>query len=417
MPTLALAGSLWTRKTTASCDASESVPAITADLAAPIGSASPRVEDEHAASPVAASTMKGITWRLKSIQSIVRGSLARAVATGRRNDPSAAFERLERSPRHSLPKVGYARLCVALRFTLDQLEVLEAIDRFGSFAAAAKHLHRATSAVSYAVKSLESALGVSLFERTGRSAKLTAAGRVLLESGRDVLERSRRLERLGTDMEAGWEPELKLVVDGVLPQAPLVRACQRFLARRLSTRVLFSAESLSGVRRRFARDEAHLMLAVELAGDPRLVTQPLPPVEMLLVAHRSHVVHKGREPVDRTMLASFVEVLVADSGARDAPPPPRLAQIGSPHLFELSDFHSKRVAIVAGLGFGWLPAHLVEAELASGELLLERFDEGNRYVLQPLVAHRRDTPLGPAGRALLDDIIAESHAPARRRKP
>jgi DNA-binding transcriptional LysR family regulator len=307
---------------------------------------------------------------------------------------------------------------VTLRFTLDQLEVLEAIDRFGSFAAAAKHLHRATSAVSYAVKSLESALGVSLFERTGRSAKLTPAGRVVLESGGDVLERSRRLERLGTDMEAGWEPELKIVVDGVLPQAPLVRACQRFLARKLSTRMQFSAESLSGVRRRFDRDEAHLMLAVELAGDPRLVTQPLPPVEMVLVAHRSHAVHEGREPVDRAMLSAFVEVLVADSGARDAPPPTRLSQIGSPHLFELSDFHSKRGAIVAGLGFGWLPAHLIEADLACGELLPVRFDEGNRYVLQPLVAHRRDTPLGPAARALLDDIVAEAHArvPAKRRK-
>ena len=306
---------------------------------------------------------------------------------------------------------------MTLRFTLDQLEVLEAIDRFGSFAAAAKHLHRATSAVSYAVKSLESALGVSLFERTGRSAKLTAAGRVVLESGREVLERSRRLERLGTDMEAGWEPELKIVVDGVLPQAPLVHACQRFLARRLSTRILFSAESLSGVRRRFDRDEAHLMLAVELAGDPRLVTQPLPPVEMLLVAHRSHVVHKGRAPVESP------DALVVRGGARRRlgrarrTAPTRLAQIGSPHLFELSDFHSKRVAIVAGLGFGWLPAHLIEADLASGELLLVRFDEGNRYVLQPLVAHRRDTPLGPAARALLDDIVAESNAPAKRRKP
>jgi len=65
---------------------------------------------------------------------------------------------------------GFALLGCADRgrpFQLDQLEVLEAIDRFGGFAAAARHLHRATSAVSYAVKALESALGVELFERTG----------------------------------------------------------------------------------------------------------------------------------------------------------------------------------------------------------------------------------------------------------
>ena len=297
---------------------------------------------------------------------------------------------------------------MGLQFTLDQLEVLEAIDRFGGFAAAARHLHRATSAVSYAVKSLESALSIELFERTGRSAKLTEAGRVVLENAREVLDRSRRLERLGTDLEGGWEPELRVVIDGVLPLAPFVRACQRFLARKLSTRILVSSESLSGVRRRFDHDEAHLMLAVDLAGDPRLVTQPLPPVEMVLVAHRSHALHRGREPVDRATLSTFVEVLVADSGLRDAPPPTRLAQIGSPHLFELSDFHAKRGAILAGLGFGWLPSHLTKADLTSGELVLVRFIEGNRYVLQPIVAHRRDVPLGPAARALLDDVVAEA---------
>lgn len=295
---------------------------------------------------------------------------------------------------------------VGLHFTLDQLEVLEAIDRFGGFAAAAKRLHRATSAVSYAVKSLESAVGVTLFTRTGRSAKLTPAGRAVLEAARDVLERSRRLERLGADLEGGWEPELRVVVDGVLPQEPIVRACQRFMARAPSTRILLSVESLTGVRRRFDRDEAHLMFAIDLAGDPRLSTQPLPPVEMVLVAHRSHAVHRGKAPIDRAKLSSFVEVLVADSGMRDAPPPTRLAQIGSPHLFELSDFHSKRAAILAGLGYGWLPSHLIEDDLASGDLRAVRFDEGSRYVLQPLAAHRRDTPLGPAARALLDEMVS-----------
>ena len=45
-----------------------------------------------------------------------------------------------------------------MNLTLDQLQVLESIDRLGSFSAAAAELHRATSAVSYSVKSLEAAL-------------------------------------------------------------------------------------------------------------------------------------------------------------------------------------------------------------------------------------------------------------------
>jgi len=137
---------------------------------------------------------------------------------------------------------------------------------------------------------------------------------------------------------------------------------------------------------------------------------------MVLVAHAKHPVHRVKGPLDRAALAAFVEVQVADSGLREAPPPTRLASIGSPHLFELSDFASKREAIREGLGFGWLPLHLVDGDLASGELVTVPFVEGDRYTLQPLVAHRQGRPLGPAARALFDDLVAAASAPAKKRK-
>ena len=42
-----------------------------------------------------------------------------------------------------------------MRLTLDALAVLDAIDRRGSFAAAAEELHRVPSAVTYQVQKLE----------------------------------------------------------------------------------------------------------------------------------------------------------------------------------------------------------------------------------------------------------------------
>jgi len=51
--------------------------------------------------------------------------------------------------------------------TLDQLRVLIAIGEAGSFSAAARQLSRAQSAVSHAVLTLEQALGVALFDRSG----------------------------------------------------------------------------------------------------------------------------------------------------------------------------------------------------------------------------------------------------------
>lgn len=77
--------------------------------------------------------------------------------------------------------------------TLDALEVLDAIDRKGSFAAAAAALYRVPSAVTYSMHKLEEDPGVTLFRKEGRRCVLTPAGRTLLAQGRDLLEAADRL--------------------------------------------------------------------------------------------------------------------------------------------------------------------------------------------------------------------------------
>jgi DNA-binding transcriptional LysR family regulator len=74
-----------------------------------------------------------------------------------------------------------------MRLSIDALQVLDAIERKGSFAAAAHELHRVPSAITYTVQKLEEDLDALLFDRRGHRAKLTAAGRELLTEGRHIL--------------------------------------------------------------------------------------------------------------------------------------------------------------------------------------------------------------------------------------
>ena len=57
--------------------------------------------------------------------------------------------------------------------SLEAFEVLDAIDRRGSFAAAADSLYRVPSAVSYTVQKLEQDLGVVLFKKVEQVPTLT----------------------------------------------------------------------------------------------------------------------------------------------------------------------------------------------------------------------------------------------------
>lgn len=83
----------------------------------------------------------------------------------------------------SQPADKLARFCYA-EYTpmnirdvpLGFLPTFEAAGRLGSFAAAAAELHLTPSAISQQIRALEESVGVALFERTGRTALLTAAG-------------------------------------------------------------------------------------------------------------------------------------------------------------------------------------------------------------------------------------------------
>lgn len=289
-------------------------------------------------------------------------------------------------------------------FTLDQLAVLDAIDRLGSYTAAARSLHRATSAVSYAVKSLEEAIGITLFDRSAHRAQLTPAGRVVLDEARVVLDRSHGLSLVAERLRDGWEPRLLVVLDGILPMPPMMRALKRFGDAGTPTQIHLIVEYLSGVSQRFRDNEGHLMIVLEPSPHPTLRARAFPPVDMVLVVHPDHPLKRLGRSVRRIDLKDYVELMVEDSGPDKVRQPP--LYLGSSHVFRLSDFHSKREALLGGVGFGWLPRHLAEHDLEEQRLVLLGFEEGDTHTFSPKLMYRRDVPLGRSA-ALFIKLLEE----------
>lgn len=289
-----------------------------------------------------------------------------------------------------------------MNFTLDQLRAIDAIDRLGSFAAAAKELHRVPSAITYLVQNLESGLDLTLFERSKRSARLTAEGRRVLQESRAVLERARSLESLALSLAGGWEGTLQVVVDGAIPMGP-VSACIAALSRPdVPTTLRVDIEYQEGVLDRIERDGADVGLYLGFDTEAEAVnyeSAPLTPLEFVLVAAADHSIMAANPDVDRRRVS---ELVVRDSAERFRENPKRPFNAGQ-NVVYLSDFHSKRIAIRAGAGVGWVPRHLVVDDLERGELAVVPGDASS-WTYAPVVIWPRDRPLRRAGTLFIETL-------------
>jgi len=104
----------------------------------------------------------------------------------------------------------------------------------GSYAQAAKALHKSQSSVTYAVQKLESLLGVKAFKIQGRKASLTPTG--------ELLYRAPLPARRGDGPGAGGqetlsrvEAEIRVAVETIFPTW-LLLGCLTRLGRRARTR-------------------------------------------------------------------------------------------------------------------------------------------------------------------------------------
>lgn len=135
--------------------------------------------------------------------------------------------------------------------TLDQLRVFLTVVEVGSFAGAARKLHRATSVISYTIANLEMQLGVTLFDRkTTRKPQLTDAGRTVLAEARMVYSGINGLRAKVKGLLQGLEAEIHLVLDVMLPSARVVDALKVFRETFPTVSLHLHIEALGAVTQR-----------------------------------------------------------------------------------------------------------------------------------------------------------------------
>lgn len=257
-----------------------------------------------------------------------------------------------------------------MKLTLESLQVLDAIDRRGSFAAAAEEMHRVPSAITYSIQQLEEALDVLLFDRRGHRAKLTEAGRELLEEGRQLLRAAADLECRVRQVAKGWEAELRIAVTTLVGLEKLYGIVAEFYEENTGTRLRLLQEVLGGTWDAMSSGRADL--AIDTSGiiptGGAYTARPLGRFDMLLVAAPFHPLAKAKPPITEAMLLQNRAVSIADSSR--LLPPRTAGLLSGQDVLTVATLEAKVAAHVAGLGVGWLPRWIAEREAWAGRLVI-----------------------------------------------
>jgi DNA-binding transcriptional LysR family regulator len=262
--------------------------------------------------------------------------------------------------------------------SLDALLLVDAVARRGSLAGAAEELGRTASAVTYAARKLEDDLDVLLFDRRGYRARLTPAGEELLREGRQLLAAAADLRRRVQRIAKGWESELRLALDSLLPFSRLLPLMSDFCGE-APTQLRISHEVLGGTWDALADGRCDLAIGVSaapsMAHGAGFRTRRLGEVQFVLVVAPTHPLAAEAAPIAAGQLRAHRQIVVGDTSRQLAPRTAGLT--GAAETITVPSMADKIAAQAAGLGVGYVPLHLVRGHLARGELVVKR-TEGQR---------------------------------------
>lgn len=262
-----------------------------------------------------------------------------------------------------------------LRLSLEALQILDAIDRRGSFAKAAAELHRVPSTISYTVGKLEDDLSVQVFERNGPRVLLTPAGRELLKEGRFLLKAAQDLEHRVRRVASGWETELSICLDSMFSPLALADDMRAFYAVAQQTRLRFVRETLSGPWEALLDRRADLLVGVAGEGPAGggYVARAIGAMPFVFTVAPQHPLAGMPEPLGRTQLQQHCAVVVSDS-ARTISPRTVGVMFGQDAL-TVPDMQAKLGMQLAGFGFGFLPEPSARPAIGAGLLVEKQVEE------------------------------------------
>ncbi|MEO1161223.1 MAG: LysR family transcriptional regulator [Pseudomonadota bacterium] len=289
--------------------------------------------------------------------------------------------------------------------TYEQLIVLHAIVAEGTFRGAAEKLNKSQSAVSHMLKKLETEIDVPLLSRAAYRPKLTPEGEVFYRQATRVMQQMQHLGNMAKSLSAGQEAEVFLAVTATFPLKPVLDIVGMVRTEYPATHVRISRESMGGPIEQLLRNDADIIIAT-MDGVPveQVEATPFAEVTIMPVAQRDYEPARSAHMKTISEMQSYTQVVVADSSSGGFTQSRGLLPGGL--RWTVSDFAAKKEILLAGMGWGGIPTHMIEQELDSGELVPLNVEGYQPLRSQVFQIRRRDRQAGTVAQCIWEKLLA-----------
>ena len=254
--------------------------------------------------------------------------------------------------------------------TIDVLQTLDAIERRGSFAKASEELNKSTSAVSYTVQKLEEQLDIALFQRQGRRSVLTPAGRLILEEGRKIISTTLLLANKAKQVSTGWEPRISIGVESILDQTLIFQLLKQFLDQHPNIEIDVRECVLNGGWEALDNGQVDLIIGAPgpVSAQKGYRAVALHDNDLIPIIATTHLSFESLMDPDQVdaLLPKIRKVITHDTSITDIARSEGLSTDGK--IFYVQTIQQKVQAILAGIGIGYLPRHLIQTYLDENQM-------------------------------------------------
>jgi DNA-binding transcriptional LysR family regulator len=247
---------------------------------------------------------------------------------------------------------------------LHQLEIFRAVAERGSVSRAAEALFLSQPGVSLQIKALEKSLGLHLFEKHGRSLRLTEAGHELLKYSERIfalLDETRQvMEELG-GAKRGTVKVAASTTAGIYVVPPALGAFHR-----ANPQVKLTLDVVNRItaQERLLNDEVDLAVMGLIEHPQDLEVAAFAPNELVVIAAPDHPLTRRRQIPLEALAGETLLLREQGSGTR-TDVEALLAQrgINVSVMMELRSSGAIKQAVTAGLGVAVMPLGALELEL------------------------------------------------------